>query len=184
MRIKKESLLPGLKVNIASASHGGEHSKGKRKTYRPVDPKQALHVVLRSSRAKGELSMLHPRNHQAVHDFTYKTARKLGVKIYQFSNVGNHLHLLLKFPSRLIWKRFLREIAGGIAMLVTGAKKGSALKKNENQRGFWDYLAFTRIIKFGRDFENVLEYLVKNLFEGSGIPMKKLRAPLFKWDGD
>jgi REP element-mobilizing transposase RayT len=176
MRIKKESLLPGLKLPSASTAHGGELSKGKRKTFRPLDPKQALHVVLRSTRATGTQSMLHPRNRQPIQDFTQKIAQKLGVKIYQFSNVGNHLHLLIKFSSRAIWKRFLRELAGGIAMIVTGAKKGIACPKNESQRGFWDFLAFTRIVKFGRDFENLCEYLLKNLAEAAGVPMKKLLA--------
>jgi REP element-mobilizing transposase RayT len=176
MRLKKESFLPGLKLNSAARTHGGDLAKGKRKTARPVDPKQALHVVMRSSQARGELSMLHPRNYQHVHDFTHQIAKRLGVKIYQFSNVGNHLHLLIRFSSRALLKSFLRQIAGGIAMIITGAKKGNALVQNKSHRGFWDQLVFTRIIQFGRDFENVAEYLIKNLAEGAGVPMKKLRG--------
>jgi REP element-mobilizing transposase RayT len=175
VKIKKESLLPGLKLPFATTAHGGELAKGKRKTFRPIDPKQALHLVLRSSQATGPQSMLAKPHYQAIHDFVHRSAKRLGIKIYQFSNVGNHLHLLLKAPSRILFQRFLRQIAGGIAMRMTGAKKGNALAKNETQRGFWDYLAFTRIIRFGRDFENVAEYLIKNLFEGAGVPMKKFR---------
>jgi hypothetical protein len=70
----------------------------------------------------------------------------------------------------------LRQIAGGIAMIITGAKKGNSRALNENSRSFWDQLAFTRIVQLGRDFENVLEYLIKNLAEGAGVPMKKLRV--------
>jgi len=75
-----------------------------------------------------------------------------------------------------VWRRFLRELAGGIAILVTGAKKGCALTRNETGRGFWDHLAFSRIVYFGRDFKNVGRYLIKNLFEAAGVPMKKLLA--------
>jgi REP element-mobilizing transposase RayT len=176
MRIKKESFLPGLKLNTASRTHGGDLAKGKRKTARPVDPKQALHIVMRSSQARGEHSMLHPRHYQHVHDFTYQIAKKLGVKIHQFANVGNHLHLLIRFSSRALLKSFLREIAGGIAMIITGAKKGNGRAQNQNNRSFWDQLAFTRIVQLGRDFENVIEYLIKNLAEGAGVPMKKSRS--------
>jgi REP element-mobilizing transposase RayT len=183
MRIKKESFLPGLKLNSASRAHGGDLAKGKRKTARPVDPKQALHIVLRSSQACGELSMLHPRHYQHVYDFTHQIAKKLGIKIYQFSNVGNHLHLLIRFSSRALLKSFLRQIAGGIAMIITGAKKGNSRALNENNRGFWDQLAFTRIVQLGRDLENVFEYLIKNLAEGAGVPMKKLREGKFNFYG-
>ncbi|MGK5081709.1 transposase [Bdellovibrionota bacterium FG-1] len=176
MRLKKESYLPGFNSKTASISHGGEHSLGKRKTVRPIDPKQALHVVLRSSQARGEFSMLHPRHCNLLEEFARKLAKRWGVRLYRYANVGNHIHLLIRVPSRAVWKRFLRELAGGIAIIVTGAKKGAALARNKTGRGFWDHLAFSRIVQFGRDFEGMGRYLIKNLFEAAGIPMKKLLA--------
>jgi hypothetical protein len=59
-------------------------------------------------------------------------------------------------------------------------KKGSALKPNETGRGFWDSLAFTRIVHFGRDFAGVARYVIKNLFEAAGVPMKKLLGQGFR----
>ena len=88
MREKKESYLPGFNLKSGDRFHGGEHSLGKRKSRRPLDPKQALHVVLRSSIARGENSMLHPRNAGHIHDFTHKLAQKCGVRIYRYANVG------------------------------------------------------------------------------------------------
>ena len=120
--------------------------------------------------------MLCPKHCNTIELFTHALARRLGVKLYRYANVGNHLHLLVQVPSRAIWKRFLRELTGTIAIIVTGAKKGNALQKNETDRGFWDHLAFTRIVKFGRDFTGVALYLVKNLFESAGVPMKRLLA--------
>jgi REP element-mobilizing transposase RayT len=177
MRFKNESYLPGLDFKRGSVSHGGDLSKGKRKVRRPVDPKQALHLVLRSSKARGENSMLHPKHCKHIHEFTHSVGKRLGIRIYRYANVGNHIHLLIKVPSRAIWRRFLRELAGGIPIIVTGAKKGAGLKRNEGSiRGFWDGLAFTRIVRFGRDFKTLCNYIVKNLFEAAGIPMKKLLA--------
>jgi REP element-mobilizing transposase RayT len=174
VRAKKESYLPGFSSKTASISHGGEHTLGKRKTMRPIDPKQALHVVLRSSQARGEHSMLRPRHSGKIHDFAHALARRWGVRLYRYANVGNHIHLLIQVPSRAVWQRFSRELAGGIAIIVTGAKKGAALAPNSTGRGFWDHLAFTRIVKFGRDFEGVGRYLIKNLFEAAGVPVARL----------
>ena len=174
MRARKESFLPGFNLKAAMISHGGEHTLGKRKTRRPIDPKQALHVVLRSSKARGSLSMLHPKHCNAIESFTNQLARRCGVRIYRYANVGNHLHLLIKVPSRAVWQRFLRELAGTIAIIVTGAKKGASLDKNAQDRGFWDYLAFTRIVRFGKDFESVGRYVIGNLFEAAGVPVKQL----------
>jgi REP element-mobilizing transposase RayT len=178
--MKKESFLPGFNTKTLDVSHGGDLGRGKRKTARPIDPKQALHVVLRSSIARGERSMLRPQYCQSIHDFTHRLAEHWGVRIYRFANVGNHIHLLIKVPSRAIWRRFIRELSGGIAIIVTGARKGAALDKNADGRGFWDKLVFTRIVKFGRDFVGVKLYLAKNLFEAAGIPMKKLLAQGYK----
>jgi REP element-mobilizing transposase RayT len=180
MAQKKESYLPGLAFKTEAISHGGDLASGRRKVRRPLDPKQALHVVLRSSLARGKYSMLQPRHCKHIHEFTHSTAKKLGIRIYRYANVGNHLHLLIRFPSRRIWQRFLRELAGGIAIIVTGAKKGAALSRNSTQRGFWDQLAFTRIVSFGRDFKKLGDYIVKNLFEAAGVPMKKLLAQGFQ----
>lgn len=180
VRIKKQSFLPGLNFKTTSTSHGGDLAKGKRKVARPIDPKQAIHLVLRSSIARGSQSMLHPKHCKNIHEFTHKVGKRLGIRIYRYANVGNHIHLLIKVPSRMIWQRFLRELAGGIAIIVTGARKGAALTRTNsaagNARGFWDGLAFTRIVKFGRDFKRVCDYVVKNLFEAAGVPMKKLLA--------
>jgi REP element-mobilizing transposase RayT len=178
--MKLESFLPGFNSKTLSTSHGGDIAPGKRKIARPIDPKQALHVVLRSSAANGEQSMLRPKNCQPIHDFAHDLAERWGVRIYRFANVGNHIHLLIKVPSRAVWRRFIRELAGGIAVIVTGARKGAGLKKNESGRGFWDELVFTRIVKFGRDFFGVKDYLAKNLFEAAGLPMKKLLAQGYK----
>jgi REP element-mobilizing transposase RayT len=174
--MKNESFLPGFSSKTLVSSHGGSLAPGKRKSARPIDPKQGLHVVLRSSLARGDHSMLRSNHCQNIHDFTHQLAKHWSVRIYRFANVGNHIHLLIKVPSRAIWRRFIRELSGGIAVIVTGARKGSSLTKNESGRGFWDGLVFTRIVKFGRDFVGVKTYLAKNLFEAAGLPMKKLLA--------
>lgn len=56
-------------------------------------------------------------------------------------------------------------------MIVTGAKKGAVLAKNLSGRGFWDTFVF---------FENMGRYLIKNISESAGVPMKKLLEQGYK----
>lgn len=162
--MKQLSFLPKL-----AFEHGGDIRKGRRKLARPVDPRRPLHVVMRSARARGELSMLAPRNKRRVERSLAEIARKRGIRVYRVANVGNHLHLLLKTPDRRALSAFLRELAGRIAMLITGAAKGRAQK-------FWYGLAYSRIVSWGRDFKGVHLYLIQNLFEATGVLTQKMKA--------
>ena len=103
------------------------------------------------------------------------------ISVYRYANVGNHLHLLIRAKSRADWQGFIREFSGGIAMIVTGARKSHALPRSKAKdvpesakRGFWDYLVFTRIVSFGKDFKNVANYVLTNLWEGAGVPVRKI----------
>lgn len=125
--------------------------------------------------------MLHPKHCNSIERFVQKTAKRWGVRLYRYANVGNHLHLLVQVPTREAWKRFSKELSGGVAQIVTGAQKGAALtrnKANDNpesaKRGFWDHLIYTRIVRFGRDFNGMCRYIIKNLFEAAGVPVKRL----------
>ncbi len=109
--------------------------------------------------------MLHKRNKSKIFLLAHEKAEHFGVRIYRFSNVGNHLHILVLPGSRKGFQNFLRAITGAIAFLVTGTRKGREL-----QHRFWDLLAFTRVVSWGREFGIVVNYFAKNLLEGLGIP--------------
>ena len=160
VRSRQLSFLPPTPV-----AHGHDLRKGKRKIARPIDPKRPLHVVLRASQARGEWSMLHKRNKSRIFLLINQWAEQFGVEIYRFSNVGNHLHVLVLPGSRKGFQSFLRVVTGAIAFLVTGTRKGRELKKR-----FWDTLAFSRVVSWGREFKAVSVYFAKNLLEGLGIP--------------
>lgn len=176
--------LPGFNRKTFVHAHGGALAVGKRKTKRPFDPKQALHVVLRSSQAKGVHSLLHPRNCNHIQRWMERSKERWGIRVYRYANVGNHLHLLIQAPSRVAWQGFIREFSGGVAMIVTGARKGEPVLGGRSPkdsgmalgacRGFWDGLVFTRIVAFGRDFVGVARYVAQNLWEGAGVPVRRL----------
>ena len=178
-----QQFLPGFNSKTEMNAHGGEHTLGKRKERRPFDHKQALHVVLRSSKARGQYSMLSPHHCNHIRNLMDRLKKRWGVKVYRYANAGNHLHLLIQAPSRAVWQRFIREFSGGVAMIITGARKGNALPRSKSRdipesakRGFWDHLVFSRIVGFGKDFKGVAQYVLKNLWEAAGVPVRKILA--------
>jgi REP element-mobilizing transposase RayT len=151
-----------------SAKHfGGAHLKNSNpKEKRPISTKKAMHLVVRSSMAKGPLSLL--RNNSKVSAIVHKQAKLCGVKLYRFANAGNHLHMIILPSSRIAFKRFVRSITGLIARLILKAEKGSAKSIQ-----FWDKRPFTRILEWGKDFKITTQYLLQNILEALGfIPYK------------
>lgn len=177
--------------------YGGGLERGRRKTFRPLDTKRPVHVVLRSSRARGAWSLLSPAHSKSVSSIVYKFAGRFGVRIMSFENVGNHVHLLVRARRRGDFQSFMRTVPAQIATRVTGARKGNALKpprvREENERGpagtalrvepgetsrsgepkrkFWDSLAYSRVVNWGRDLLGLRHYFTKNAFEGEGIEL-------------
>ncbi|MFZ4404442.1 MAG: hypothetical protein ACOYOK_10105, partial [Pseudobdellovibrionaceae bacterium] len=70
--------------------------KSNAKVARPISTKHAMHIVLRSDRAKGASSMLAAKNSKKIQRIIWNQAQRCGVRIYEYANVGNHLHLLLR----------------------------------------------------------------------------------------
>jgi REP element-mobilizing transposase RayT len=149
------------------AIHGHETRKGKRKLFRPIDPTKSLHLIFRSERACGAWSMRRFKHIEHIRKLTYDLAKKNRVQVVEYANAGNHLHLLVRVKDRDAFKRFTRTLAGLIARLVTGAKKGQAKGK------FWDPLFFSRVVEWGRDFLSVVNYVIQNKREAAGeVPYK------------
>lgn len=152
-----------FKNHVRRIEHGGGIRKGKRKLFRPFDRGKSLHVTLRSSRARGAWSFLKHQNQRKINKAVYSCASRFQIKIYEFANAGNHLHILLKAPSRSDLGRFLKTLAGLIPRLVTDARKGKPIGK------FWDDLAYSKLIAWGRQFKNTSDYVLKNTLEAFGI---------------
>ena len=148
-----------LKANLEPRkSHGGLLSIRKRKTARPFSPQAPVHLVLKATRAKGTWSLLHRKNRARVQAMIYVYASRFKVKVYRASNVGDHLHLLVKAKEKKNLADFLRVLAGRIAVVVTGAKK--YVKRIGK---FWDYLYWSRLIQWGAEFYSVRKYVVEDL---------------------
>jgi hypothetical protein len=153
--------------------HGGSLHKGKRKEARPLVTKRPMHLVFRSSRARGAWSFLHSRNHQVVKKLASDASQAFDVKIHQIANSGNHLHLVVKGKDRSGLQGFLRTFPALLARRITGAKKGSPRGR------FWDALAYTRVINWGREFVVLQRYLLRNDLEAIGFMRHSERSLSF-----
>lgn len=164
-RPKQQALFPrGLLARLAPTAHGGDVGKGRHKGARPFSPRRPLHIVLRSSRARGSLSLRKPWNEGAIGELLRRLSIRYAVHVYQFANAGNHLHLLARCSDRRRLQSFLRCFAGLVARAVTGAEKGRPFGR------FWDSLAYSRILTWGREYRGVRAYILQNEMEAIGLP--------------
>ncbi|MEQ1666219.1 MAG: transposase [Bdellovibrionales bacterium] len=149
---------------------GAALNKSNPKIARPLSIKRPMHLVMRSSKARGAYSLLNKS--REVFNVIYNQGRIHGVKIYRYANAGNHLHIVILPRSTWAYKKFIRSITGLIARLIMRVERGKA--KNIK---FWDQRPFTRIVEWGRDFKRVSNYLLQNTLEAIGfvayIPRKR-----------
>jgi REP element-mobilizing transposase RayT len=147
----------------ARTEQGGSLSSGKRKTARPLTTKRPLHIVMKSSKAYGKFSFLNSRNSPKMIKIIKQTAAKFHIQLYRLANSGNHLHLLIQGHQHKDIQNFLRTAAAFISRKVTGATKGKPFGK------FWDLLAYSRVVEWGRAFQNAMAYLEQNTLEALGF---------------
>ena len=140
--------------------HGGGIEKNKRKLARPFRANKPIHIVIKSSHAKGALSLRSMQNKLAVESILINHAKKTNAKLHAKQNVGNHVHILATFKTKKMLTRFLKAITALIARHVTKAKKGKPFGVK-----FWDEIPFTRIVEGLRDFRGMLNYILKNRIE-------------------
>lgn len=174
--------LPLLK-NQPSA-YGGELFKTRkgRARPRPLDARNTMHLVLRSSKARGPWSFKRPENEKKIREITARFSRKHGIKILSLANVGNHLHFHLKLSNRFTYRPFIRALTAAIAMAVTGASRWQSVRAKagipairSTKLRFWDYRPFTRVVKGLRAFLTLRDYIRINELEGCGHRREQAR---------
>ncbi len=134
----------------SNPTFGGELNINKRKSRRPLDIKKPLHMVLRADTEKPVF--LHRED--MLHKMILRFAKKFGIKIFESSVNANHLHLVIQFKHRQLYKKFVAAVTGRIAQILK-------IK--------WLNRPFTRIIAWGRDFKNACHYVVNNQKEAWGL---------------
>lgn len=160
--------LPLVNQSFPLQYGGILRTKAKNRRARPLSHKDSMHLVMRSSQAKSELSFRNPRHFKKLGIFIQNFSQKKGVQIISLANVGNHLHFHIKITNRTLYKAWIRGLSSAIAMLVAGRKKLIELK--QEKKTFWDYRPFTRVIRSFKAILNLKDYIEINQFEGLGMP--------------
>lgn len=167
--------------------HGGSLAVGKRRSARPLNLKQTHHITMKSHHAIGAKSLF--RHKKMILGLFKKFSIRFNVKVIEYAIQGNHMHLLVKAQNREGLQNFFRVIAGHSAQKILqksplvqavnhhaggaparGVGKDKVLKNKrqgckKNQRRFWSYLLYSRIVSWGRDFQAVVSYIQKNTLE-------------------
>ena len=115
-------------------THGGEYTKGKRKTERPLKMNRPIHLVLRANRSGLK------RRERSILKIMKTYAERFQIKLYKQSVNSNHLHLIVTVARREDFQNYLRSITGLIAKLMGEGK-------------LWMCLAFTRVGDWGRQYQ-------------------------------
>ena len=147
--------------------HGGAKSLGHRKVARPLSAKKWIHLNLKSKRAQGEWSFLHRKNRRLVSETLKFQARRWGIELKDWVNMGNHLHIKCRFSQRHNFQNFLRRVTALIARRITSARKGVKIGR------FWDGLAFTRILKTSFEELQLKHYFAANRIESLHGPLAR-----------
>jgi REP element-mobilizing transposase RayT len=156
-------------------SYGGDlrRTRAGRAHGRPLDTRYTMHLVLRSSKAKGKWSFFNKNNPYKIKSILEKFGKKFGVQVLSIANVGNHLHLQIKLSNRFTWRAFIRAVTAAIAMAITGTSRWN---KVEGASEFWDHRPFTRVVVGRRAFLSLKDYIEINKWEGWGANRAEART--------
>ncbi len=162
------------------SAHGGElrrRRSGRRS--RPISTRFSMHLVLRSTLAKGLWSFVRGKNRDLILHLTAKHATKSGVEVLSSGNAGNHLHLHVRVGSRRQYNHFVRALAGDIALQLRKiiGRDGARLP----DINFWDRRPFSTIVGTLRYVATLTDYLKVNQLEGNGVPRAFARIVVDKW---
>lgn len=146
-------------------AYGGSLLKKRkgRQGHRPLDTKNTMHLVLRSSHAKAGWSFRVGDNPKKVSAILKRFARKYGVQLLAVANVGNHIHIHMKLGHRMGYKPFIRAVTAAIAMAITGMSRWKKLEIK-----FWDLRPYTRVVLGREAWLHLTKYLRINQLEGMG----------------
>jgi len=148
--------------NEEKAYGGSLQTKRKgRRGPRPLATKHSMHLVLRSSHAKGKLRFQAKRN--TWKPILNRFATKYGVRILSVADPVNHLHLHIQLSNRYAYRPFIRAVTAAIAMAMTGVSRWKPVKIK-----FWDRRPFTRIVIGRKGHLTVSDYVRVNQLEAEG----------------
>ncbi len=144
------------KSRAKSAFGGDLLKKSHAKVKRPYSPKMSMHVVLKARR-----SCLQHYD-QRVESIIKRQACKHCIKIYDLVNVGNHIHMVIQTHRKELLSNFLRAVTGLISRKLQAVK-------------LWMQRPFSRIVRWGRAFTTIKNYMTINKYQAQGYSRREAR---------
>lgn len=147
--------------------------KGNPRGKRPLSTKKPIHVTMRSTTAVGRRSLLNRYASQITQSTLAECAKKAGVRIYRYQNVGNHIHLVIRLHHRQSWSRFIRSFTSLLKLRLEQLWRESISR-------LFDLRPFTRVCSWGREFKTLSDYALKNYMDRWGIARTAWNLKQFK----
>lgn len=163
-----------LKMNFLNdykKEFGGSLLVGKRKTARPLSHKLPIHLVLKSCH-KG---IFNPGN-RSLEKLIKLQAQKFDIKVYDFALNWSHIHMVIKLKCKEDYIKFIRSLTSVLAQRVREFYLKN--KSAQNLKKIFSLRPYTRILTWGRQFKNALNYQILNQLEALNLivrPKRKLR---------
>ena len=157
---------------------GGELLLGKRKEKRPLSDKKPMHLILRSDSVK----VFTPTN-KSLKNLIYRTAEKYSIKIYELALNHTHIHLVVKLKNNDSYNTFIRELTSKMANAIRRFFKsicGAQSRQKANcvdLKTILSHRPFSRILDWGRDFQNCIDYVILNINESMGWLVRLKEKP-------
>lgn len=111
-------------------------------------------------------------SNKSLHEVIRRQAILFGVRVYDSALNWLHIHLLIRVKNRRDYVKFIRSLTAIIALKAKAYS--SKFERIFNLR------PFTRILSWGKDFKNALDYHVLNQLESLGHVVrtkKKYKSP-------
>ena len=143
-------------LNNFRHSFGGSLLEGKRKTARTLSTKRPIHLILKTSQSH----FFNPGN-RALVDLIQAWASRFKIKVFRTSLNWTHIHMIILILSRSAYKAIIRAFSAAIVQKICKVK-GPSFK------GIFALRPFTRILSWGKDLKNVLDYHDLNDLEAFG----------------
>lgn len=137
--------------DIMPKEFGSDLNLGKRKEQRPISIKTPMHLILKSDNYN-DFKKIEHKICKLIHVF----GERFVVQIYGIAVHHNHIHLLILVSTRQSYNSFIRAL------------NGSMVKKLGLPKEVFNKAPYTRIVGWGRDFQNVQDYITRNRFEAEG----------------
>ncbi|MBI2605952.1 MAG: transposase [Deltaproteobacteria bacterium] len=130
-----------------------------RKVTRPISIRGWNHVVMKSR------YYVLRRNHALVRRLVRETQDRFGMRIRALSVMENHVHVMMRAPTREHFANAMRFLCGGLGRKLCLKLKIKPKRVKGDAGTFFSQRIWSRIVKLGSDLATAEIYIWRNPFK-------------------